>query len=123
MRRALKSFASLGAYSFGTFVVGGTDEPEQISGARISPSIFGVVGVQPAMGRAFREEEATPGNNFVVILSNGFWTQRFGSDPDVLGTAMVLDGEPYTVVGVMPPRFQFPPGAQDIQIWTPMAIN
>ena len=118
-----ESFASLGAYNFGTFVVGGTDEPEQISGARISPSIFRVVGVQPAMGRAFREEEATPGNNFVVILSSGFWTQRFGADPDVLGTAMILDGEPFTVVGVMPPRFQFPPGAEDIQIWTPLAIN
>ena len=118
-----ESFASLGVYNFGTFVVGGTDEPEQISGARISPSIFGVVGVQPAMGRAFREEEATPGNNFVVILSNGYWTQRFGADPDVLGTAIVLDGAPFTVVGVMPPRFQFPPGAEDIRIWTPMAIN
>ena len=118
-----ESFASLGAYNFGTFIVGGTDEPEQISGARISPSIFRVVGVQPVMGRAFREEEATPGNNFVVILSNGFWSQRFGSDPDVLGTALVLDDEPFTVVGVMPPRFQFPPGAEDIQIWMPLAIN
>ena len=118
-----ESFASLGAYSFQTFVIGGTDEPERVSGARISPTIFGVVGVQPAVGRAFREEEATPGNDFVVILSDGFWTQRFGADPDVLGSTIVLDAEPFTVVGVMPPRFQFPPGAQDVQIWRPMAIN
>ncbi len=118
-----ESFASLGAYSFETFVLGGTEVPERVSGALISPTIFGVVGVQPVVGRAFREEEATPGNDFVVILSDGFWTQRFGADRDVIGTAIVLDGEPFTVVGVMPPRFQFPPGAADVQIWRPMAIN
>jgi putative ABC transport system permease protein len=118
-----ESFASLGAYSFETFIIGGTDQPERVSGALISPTIFGVVGVQPAVGRAFREEEATPGNDFVVILSDGFWTQRYGADPEVLGTVIVLDGEPFTVVGVMPPRFQFPPGAMDVQIWRPMAIN
>ncbi|MBW2233619.1 MAG: ABC transporter permease [Deltaproteobacteria bacterium] len=118
-----ESFAALGAYNFATFIMGGSDEPEQIPGARISPSIFEVVGVQPALGRAFREEEATPGNDFVVILSDGFWTQRFGADPDVLGTVIILDGEPFTVVGVMPPRFEFPPDADAVRLWRPLAIN
>ncbi|MCH7531118.1 MAG: ABC transporter permease [Gemmatimonadetes bacterium] len=118
-----ESFAALGAYSFETFILGGTAEPEQISGARVSPSVFDVVGVQPALGRSFREEEATPGNDFVVILSNGFWTQRFGADPGVIGTAIVLDDEPFTIVGVMPPRFEFPPDADAVRLWRPLAIN
>ena len=120
-----ESFASLGAYSFQSFVFGGDGkgEPEQVSGAQISPAIFGVVGVQPAIGRAFREEEATPGNDFVVILSDGYWTRRFGADRDVIGTIVYLGKIPYTVVGVMPPRFQFPPGAPDVQVWKPLAID
>ncbi|MGD8601033.1 MAG: ABC transporter permease [Gemmatimonadota bacterium] len=117
------SFADLGAYSLETLVLSGTDQPEQISGASISPSVFDVVEVQPTLGRGFREEEATPGNNFVVVLSYGLWVQRFGADLDVLGTAITLNGEPFTVVGVMPPRFEFPPDADAVQLWTPLAIN
>lgn len=118
-----EAFSTLGAYSFETFVLGGTDEPEQIAGASISPSVFDVVEVQPTLGRAFREDEATPGNDFVVVLSYGFWTQRFGADPNVLGTAIILDGEPFTVLGVMPPGFEFPPDADAVQVWRPLAIN
>jgi len=118
-----ESFAALGAYSFLTFILGGSAEPEQISGAAISPSVFDVVGVQPVLGRSFREEEATPGNDFVVILSHGLWTQRFGADPEVLGRAIVLDDQPFTVVGVMPPGFEFPPDADAVQLWRPLAIN
>ena len=118
-----ESFASLGAYSFETFILGGTAEPERISGARVSPSVFDVLGVRPALGPSFREEEATPGNDFVVILSNGLWTQRFGADPGVIGTAIVLDDEPFTIVGVMPPRFEFPPDADAVRLWRPLAIN
>lgn len=117
------SFAALGAYSFETFVIGGTDEPERISGAAVSPSVFDVVEVQPTLGRAFRDEEAIPGNNLVVVLSNSLWTQRYGADPSVLGTSIILDGDPFTVVGVMPPRFEFPPDADAVQLWTPLAIN
>ena len=118
-----ESFAALGAYRFETFIMGGTAELERLSGAAISPSVFDVVGVQPVLGRSFREEEATPGNNFVVILSHGFWTQRFGADPEILGTAIVLDDQPFTVVGVMPPGFEFPPDADAVRLWRPLAIN
>jgi len=62
-----ESFDALGAYSFETFVLGGSDQPEQIAGARISPSVFDVVGVRPRLGRAFREEESTPGMDRVAI--------------------------------------------------------
>jgi len=120
-----ESFASLGAYNYQSYVLGGAGKGEAVpvSGAQISPAIFGVVDVQPVLGRAFREEEATPGNDFVVILSHGFWTQRFEADRDVIGTVVYLGKAPYTVVGVMPPGFQFPPGAQDVQVWKPLAID
>ena len=120
-----QSFASLGAYNFESFVMAGEGKGEAapVSGAQISPTIFGVVGVQPVLGRAFREEEATPGNDFVAILSHGFWTQRFGADPGVIGTVVYLGKKPYTLVGVMPPGFEFPPGAQDVQVWKPLAID
>ena len=118
-----ESFADLGAYSFETFILGDATGSERISGARVSPSVFDVVGVQPMLGRSFREEEATAGNDFVVILSNGFWTQRFGADPEVIGTAIVLDDEPFTIVGVTPPRFEFPPDAEAVRMWRPLAIR
>lgn len=120
-----QSFAALGAYNFQSFVLAGVGkgEAQPVTGAQISPAIFEVVDVQPSLGRAFQEEEATPGNDLVVILSNGLWTQRFEADPDVIGTVIYLGKTPYTVVGVMPPDFQFPPGAQDVQIWKPLAID
>ncbi len=118
-----ESFESLGAYSFESYILRGADGPELISGAQISPSIFDVVGVHPSLGRAFGPSEATPGNDGVVILSHGFWMQRFGGDPAVLGTALVLDDQPLTVLGVMPPRFEFPPDAGAVQVWRPLAID
>jgi putative ABC transport system permease protein len=118
-----ESFSSLGAYNSETLTLQGTGDPERIAAARISPSVLEVVGVQPVLGRAFREDEATPGNDQVVLLSHGLWTRRFGADPSVLGTAIVLDDQPVTVVGVMPPRFEFPPDASEVQLWRPLAIN
>ena len=80
-----QSFASLGAYNFQSFVMAGEGkgEVEPVSGAQISPAIFDVVGVQPVLGRAFQEEEAIPGNDFVAILSQGLWNQRFGADRSI----------------------------------------
>jgi putative ABC transport system permease protein len=117
------SFDALGAYSFETFILAGTDQPLQISAARISPSVFEVVGVGPALGRPFQEAEAAPGSDRVAILSHGLWTQRFAGDPDVLGASIALDDQPFTVVGVMPPGFEFPPDADNVQLWTPLAID
>jgi putative ABC transport system permease protein len=82
-----------------------------------------VVGVAPELGRGFRDDEATSGNDRVVLLSNGYWTSRLGRDPEVLGTALTLDDEVYTVVGVMPPGFEFPQDADDVQLWIPLTID
>jgi hypothetical protein len=101
----------------------GTGDPERIAVAGISPSVLEVVGVQPVLGRGFREDEATAGNDQAVLLPHGLWTRCFGADPAVLGTAIVLDDQPVTVFGVMPPRFEFPPDASGVQLWRPLAIN
>lgn len=120
-RLRTRTFTDLAAYQSGGRVFTGANEPEQLAGATVSPSLFSVVGVQPTLGRAFTREEGQPGGVRVVLLSNGFWQRRFGGNPDVVGTAVTLDAQPYTVVGVMPPGFQFPPD-QDVDVWTPLVI-
>jgi predicted permease len=80
-----------------------------------------VLGVQPALGRAFLQEEEIEGRGYVAIISDGLWQRRFGSDPAILGRTVLLDGEPYTIVGVMPPRFTY--ASPGTEIWVPMTIT
>ncbi|HVT57780.1 MAG TPA: ADOP family duplicated permease [Thermoanaerobaculia bacterium] len=81
----------------------GNGDPEQIHGARVQPDYFRVLGVPPALGRAFDEADARPGAPPVVILGNALFRRRFGGRAEILGQPIVLDGAPCTVVGVMPP--------------------
>ena len=91
-----------------------------LSGAWASPSLFPLLRAVPHLGRFFLEGEARPGADRVVLLSHGAWTNRFGADPSVVGTAMDLDGEPHLVVGVTAEGFDFPtPGTE---FWTPYAL-
>jgi putative ABC transport system permease protein len=87
------------------FNMSGTDVPERVDGSRVSWNFFEVVGTQPVLGRAFRPEEENDGQDQVVILSDGLWRRRFGADPDIVGQTLLLDAEPHTVIGVLPPRF------------------
>lgn len=118
-----RSFDALGAYGIRSYLLGGTDEPQQIAGARLTPSVFDVVQVQPDLGRVFAAEESQPGNEFVAILSHAMWARQFGSDPGVLGRSLILDDAPHTIVGVMPRSFEFPPGAPEVDVWTPLTIS
>ncbi len=88
------------------------DEPERLQGFRVSPDFFSVLGVAPALGRAFRSDEEVPANAQRVILSDGLWTRRFGADRNIVGQAILLDGAPSIVVGVMPHGFDFPLGSE-----------
>ncbi|MHC4109194.1 MAG: ABC transporter permease, partial [Planctomycetota bacterium] len=97
------------------------DRPERLIGSRVTFNFFSVLGVQPAMGRAFTQEEEIEGQHFVAIISEGLWHRRFGADPDVLGSTVLLDGAPHTIVGVMPPRFWF--GDLTTDIWVPFYIT
>jgi putative ABC transport system permease protein len=96
-------------------------EPERLRGARISAGLFEMLGVKPAQGRTFTAEEDTPGHENVVILSNGLWQRRFGADPNILGRSLMLNSTSYTVIGVMPPTFQFPD--RETELFTPIAFD
>jgi len=105
-------------------VLTGNDRPDVVEGLRASPTLFQMLRADAALGRTFRPEEGEPGNHRVVVLSHELWQRRFGSDRGLVGRTIELDGEPYTVIGVMPPGFQFPPfWAVDAGLWTPLAFT
>src|SRR5215213_7424253 len=124
-------FEEVAAFGASTLNLTGAGEPVQLAGSRVSEGYFAALGVGPALGRAFTAEEYEPGKEQVVILGQGLWRGRFGSDPNVLGKTVRLDGNAYTVVGVMaagvyPARagtskISFDAGGQEYL--TPMSFN
>ena len=84
---------------------------------------FPIMGVQPAHGRVFKPEEFEPGTDNVIVLSDRFWTRRFGSDPNVVGRKIQLDGKTVEIVGVMPPGFEHPILWGPVDIWQPLAFT
>jgi putative ABC transport system permease protein len=113
-------FTSVAAYGTGGYLLTGSGEPEQISGAVISYNTFEILGVAPVLGRTFTAEEDRPGNDQVVILGHGLWKRRFGARPEVIGRQITLHNRARTVIGVMPPDFKFPEVAD---LWVPLAID
>jgi putative ABC transport system permease protein len=104
-------------------VLAGDGEPEELSGAGVSAAYFDVLGVEPALGRAFTSAEDSPDAPPVAVLSDGFWRLRFGADPSVIGRTLPLDGVPFTIVGVMGADFQ-PPEAishDGVDVWYPLS--
>ena len=117
----LKSFERVAAYSTQGFNLTGVDEPERIQGATVTESLLPLLGVEPARGRVFRAEEDKPGGDDVAVISHGLWQRRFGSDPNVVGKQIALDGRTVEVVGVMPEGFYFPD--KDAELWKPIAFD
>lgn len=99
----------------------GGDQPVLLRGARVSPAYFEIFPVLPALGRTFLPDDERPGNDRVVLLTHALWQSRFGADPSILGRALVLDGEPHTVVGVLPADGPFARTAA--RIWKPLAFD
>jgi putative ABC transport system permease protein len=124
--RAQKSFESVGVYQNKYFNISGDREPERLMAARISSSVFPMLGAEPMLGRTFTIGEDAPGQN-VVILSYGLWQRRFGADPSIIGRHLELNRQPYTVIGVMPKAFNFPlrgpQGSEPAELWVPMAFT
>ena len=117
-----RSFESLALVRhIGNFNLTGAGEPERVQGARVTASLFTTLGVMPAIGRAFVEAEETIGKEFVVILSDGLWTRRFGRDRSIVGRSIQLNGSAYEVVGVLPPGFAYP--SRDFDLWVPLTVN
>jgi hypothetical protein len=98
----------------------GVDVPEQVPGFFVSPGFFELLGSTPIIGRGFTESEAQRGQHHRVVLGHGLWTRRFASDPNIIGKSVRLDGEPYEVVGIAPPGFTTPDGAE---LWAPIALT
>jgi putative ABC transport system permease protein len=113
------SFADVAWSRDAVYNITGDGEPESLIGYRFSANMFQLLGVQPALGRIFRAEEDTPGGPRVTILSHKLWQRRYAADPGVLGRAITLNGERYTVVGVMPAAFNHP---ERVEIWSPIAL-
>jgi putative ABC transport system permease protein len=108
-----------GAYTFDTTNLTGIDEPVQLTAIKMSPGVFDVIRMKPALGRNFLPEEDKRGGAQVVILSHELWRRQFGSAHDIVGQAIALEGGSYTVVGVMPPDFNFPGGQIDCYLPRP----
>lgn len=120
-REQAPSLEDIAIYTPTTRALSGDGTPEQVQLVRASPSLFSVLGVAPVLGRAFTEAEATPGNDRVAVLSYTVWQTRFGGRTDVLGEDIELDGQPFTIVGVMPEAFAFP--NRSVAAWLPFAFT
>jgi putative ABC transport system permease protein len=122
-RRSARSFERLSAAQAWGATLGGGERPERLIGLQVSADLFDLLGVPPLAGRTFVVGEDEPGRDRVAILSHQLWQRRFGSDRSVIGRAIPLDGEPYVVVGVMPPGFRFAPFWQTrAEMWVPLAL-
>jgi putative ABC transport system permease protein len=114
-------FESIGAFGDQSFNLTGEGEPERLEGISVSANVLELLGVNAALGRTFFAGEDQPGEHRVVVLSHSLWQRRFNSDASLVGRNITLDGESFTVVGVMPKQFFFP--ARESELWVPMAMS
>jgi putative ABC transport system permease protein len=130
-QRSQNSFKSMGIFQNKEFDISGNGQPERVMAARVSASIFPMLGIEPLLGRTFTPEEDTPGSN-VVLLGYGLWQRRYASDKGIIGRSIEIDRQPYTVVGVMPRSFAFPvapivvgiiSSSHPADLWVPMALT
>ncbi len=131
-RRDCRSCEAMSALRPMTFNLTGEGAPERVSAARVSANLFNVLGIQPQLGRWFTEQEDQPGNDRVVMLSDTFWRRRFMADASIAGKTIRLNGNPFTIVGVLPASFVPPKGYelnalvgfdQRTDMWTPVAFS
>jgi putative ABC transport system permease protein len=115
--RSFESMAGIEPFGFSMI---GNGEPERFQAWLVTTGFFETLGRGPALGRTFTSEDYQSGKERVVVISHGLWQRRFGSDQNLIGQKLTLNGQPYTVVGVMPPEFQFP---ADREIWAPRVLR
>ena len=113
-QRMNRVFSSMGAIRPHALTLSGTGPAEQLDGWQVSHDFFLTLGIKPLLGQVFRQDDDRPSATPVVILTHKFWVERFSADPGVLGTAITLDREQYTVIGVLPPNFNYNDEAADV---------
>jgi putative ABC transport system permease protein len=118
-RGRIPAFASLSIYSYGTEIIGDVGSTEREQTMRVSPDFFSTLGLGPAIGRTFTDEETTSETDHVAILSDTFWRQRYNGDPNVIGRQIRVNSVPRTVIGVLPPAFRFL--SADARLFLPLA--
>jgi putative ABC transport system permease protein len=132
LEKDFKSGTGLAAFTYQSFNLSGGDVPERISGALVTPSLFPLLGVEPIKGRTFAQEEQGIGHDDVIVISERLWKRRFNSDPTLVGRTLLLNDHPYTVIGIMPAKFEFPiplfgiqgnQFAERVEIWKPVAFT
>lgn len=119
-RTRSRAFAHMAAIRGSDVSITTPSGPEFLTGAAVSEDFFALFSVQPFLGRTFSASEHRPSQDRVVILSHGLWLRRFGGNLAVTGTSVVLNGEPRTVIGVLPPDFAFPDG---VELWRPLTLT
>jgi len=115
-----RSFQGIGAWTGASFNVATDDRPEQVAASQRTPGFFTMEGLPMSLGRDFLPEEGQPGRDHVVVLSNRLWSGHFGADREIIGKAIRMNGEPYTVVGVMPPGMH---DRLNSQLWVPLVFK
>lgn len=131
-RKRVHAFESIALLNGLSLDLTGTGEPQRLPAARVSWNLFQTLGVQPLLGRSFRQEEDQPGHDHEVIINNELWRGRFAGDPNIIGRKISLNGNSYEVVGVLPANFRFPNlsqlyamsiAQQRPEIWKPFALE
>ncbi len=119
-----RSFETMAAAEYWTANLTGGDQPEHVAGLQMTQNLLPMLGVNPLHGRLFIKGEDLKGADHSVILSHRLWQRSFSGDPAILGKPISLNGEPYTVVGIMPPDFRFAPfWATRAEFWVPLAFG
>jgi putative ABC transport system permease protein len=119
-RKEAHSFDQLGAYAWDEIRLTGDGHPQKVQAFRVSANLFGMLGVQPQVGRVFAADEEEPGRDQEIILGHALWEQRYAADSHILGKTLKVDGKSFTVVGVMGKGFDFPVPAE---AWLPLSLD
>ncbi|MCY1075283.1 ABC transporter permease [Archangium lansingense] len=119
-RERTHAFQGLEGITLTDFTLTGEGAADRVFAARATAGLLPLLGVRPVLGQAFGAEMEVPGRDLVVMLSHGLWQRRFGGSRDVVGRTLTLNGQPHTVVGVLPASFRFAP---DVDLWKPLAPN
>ena len=119
LRDGTRTLSSLAALAPGSVTITGRGEPQQVSAYRVSGDYFTVLGTGPHLGRLLNRDDDVPNGGRAIALSYGLWQRRYGGDPKIVGQAITVNGEPFTVASVMPASFNYPAGTD---AWVPLAL-